>query len=178
VFTGIIEGIGRINAVEESQQGRRIHIALGTLAADGCDPGASVSVNGICLTVSERQGELAAFDLSAETLARSTAGAWRSGDAVNLERALALGQRLGGHLVGGHVDGVGRVLDRRSEGECLQLALELPEDGSVRVVEKGSVTVDGISLTVCQPDGRRFAEIYNARPEGNFHDEATRQPTA
>lgn len=143
MFTGIVEEQGRVRSLED----RRLAVECGTVTVDA-EPGSSVAVNGVCLSVVERSNEALAFDLSQETLSRSTLGALVPGDPVNLERPVTLVTRLGGHLVQGHVDGVGRVeaIDRDGESATLRLSLS---DGLARyVVEKGSVAVDGVSLTV------------------------------
>jgi riboflavin synthase len=154
MFTGIIEHIGQISAIEHEHHGSVLTIGLGPLVAD-TRLGDSIAVDGICLTVTRLDGSDARFDVSAETRRKTTLSSWHSGRKVNLERALAVGQRLGGHLVSGHVDGVGRLLDRHKEGDCERFTFVLPEDGSVRVVEKGSLTIDGVSLTTWDCRGSR-----------------------
>jgi riboflavin synthase len=124
------------------------------------EPGASVAVNGVCLTVVERAGREGghrlAFDLSPETLVRSTLGSVSAGDAVNLERPVTLMTRMGGHLVQGHVDGVGLVAEARDVEGGRELFVGLPQDLSRYVVEKGSIAVDGVSLTVTESGDGRF----------------------
>ncbi len=154
MFTGIIEHLGRLDAVEHGHQGSVLTIALGPLAA-GTRLGDSIAVDGICLTVTRLDGEAARFDASSETRRKTTLAGWQVGRTVNLERALTFGQRLGGHLVSGHVDGVGRLVERRKEGDSERFTVVLPDDGSVRVVEKGSLTIDGISLTTWDCRGAR-----------------------
>ena len=154
MFTGIIEHVGSLTAVDHSHQGSVLAIALGPLA-DGTRLGDSIAVDGVCLTVTRLDDGVARFDVSAETRRKTTLPGWNVGRTVNLERALALGQRLGGHLVSGHVDGVGRLLDRHKEGDSERFTFVLPDDGSVRVVEKGSITVDGVSLTTWDCRGAR-----------------------
>ena len=154
MFTGIIEHLGQLSAVEHAHQGSVLSIALGPLAA-GTALGDSIAVDGICLTVARLDGELARFDASSETRRKTTLAGWHPGRKVNLERALALGQRLGGHLVSGHVDGVGRLVERHKDGDSERFTFVLPEDGCVRVVEKGSLTIDGISLTTWDCRGAR-----------------------
>lgn len=156
VFTGIIEAIGRVQQVMARPQGARLTIDLAALAED-LRLGDSICCSGVCLTAVACENTLADFDVSAETLRRSTLGEWRAGTAINLERALRLGDRLGGHLVGGHIDGVGRLVERRREGDGERFTFCLPDGGSVRVVEKGSVAVDGISLTTWDCRGARFS---------------------
>jgi riboflavin synthase len=136
--------------------GRRLAIPLGPLAGDA-RLGDSIAVNGICLTIAALDGGTAQFDAGAETLRKTTLGEWQPGQTLNLEPALKVGDRLGGHLVAGHVDGVGRLLERRAEGGSQRYVFVLPEDGSVQVVEKGSVAIDGVSLTTWDCRGARFA---------------------
>ncbi|HET6748798.1 MAG TPA: riboflavin synthase [Actinomycetes bacterium] len=149
MFTGIVEGTGRVvtRAVAPGGAGARLEVEApwpaGTLAA-----GDSVAVDGCCLTVAAATPTGFAADLVAETLRRTALGRLAAGDRVNLERPLALGGRLGGHLVQGHVDGVARVLERQAAGEGRELRVELPEALARYVVEKGSIAVDGVSLTV------------------------------
>jgi riboflavin synthase len=120
--------------------------------------GESIACSGCCLTVAERGGGTVSFDAVPETLARTTLGSWRPGTRVNLERALALGDRLGGHLVQGHVDAVGEVLARAAEGQGVRLTLSLPVAIAPLVAEKGSIAVDGVSLTVARV-GRDRLEV-------------------
>jgi riboflavin synthase len=147
VFTGIVEELGTVSAVEDLGDSCRFRLR-GPVVTEGARHGDSIAVNGVCLTVVETaDGEFTA-DVMAETLKRSNLGALRPGSPVNLERPMALGGRLGGHLVQGHVDGTGSVL-RRDPGEHWEVVtISLPAQLSRYVVEKGSITVDGISLTV------------------------------
>jgi riboflavin synthase len=154
MFTGIIEGVTPILHINRTGSDAQLAIDLGPLAEDA-KLGDSISVNGVCLTIATLEQGVATFQAGAETLRKTTAGSWQPGLAVNLERALALGDRLGGHLVAGHVDGIGRIHERRSEGDSERFTILLPENGSVKVVEKGSVAVDGISLTTWDCRGRR-----------------------
>lgn len=155
MFTGIVEHVGAVAAVQPQGGGRRLRVDLGPLAADA-KLGDSICVSGACLTIAALAGALADFDLSAETLRKTTLGGLAAGARVNLERALAFGARLGGHLVSGHVDGVGRLLERRPEAGGERFTVLLPDEG-VRVVEKGSITVDGVSLTTWDCRGARFS---------------------
>jgi riboflavin synthase len=155
MFTGIIEHVGVVAAVTHAHEGSRLSVDLGPLVGDA-KPGDSIAVNGICLTIAALAGALAGFDVSAETRRRTTVAGWQAGRQVNLERALAFGQRLGGHLVSGHVDGVGRLLERRGEGDSGErFTFVLPDGGEVMVVEKGSLAIDGISLTTWDCRGAR-----------------------
>ena len=147
MFTGLVEDLGTIAAVTPVPSGMRLTVQS-VLPESDLFHGASIAVDGVCLTVvSLEQGRFTA-DVSDETLRRTTLGERRPGDPVNLERPLALGDRLGGHLVLGHVDGVGQIISREQVGEGVRVVLELPEGLPALVVEKGSVALDGISLTV------------------------------
>jgi riboflavin synthase len=148
VFTGLIEDIGRIAAVNPVDEGgTRLTVAT-RFADDDLGHGASIAVDGACLTVVGRDLDTFTADVSVETLERTTLGRRKPGDAVNLERPLALGERLGGHLVLGHVDGVGRIRSRDPAGDAQRFVVELPRSLLPFVVEKGSLALDGISLTV------------------------------
>jgi riboflavin synthase len=149
MFTGIVEGTGTVVALTAAPDGAaaRLEVQAPWLAGD-LAVGDSVAVDGCCLTVTAAAAGGFAADLVAETLRRTALGRLAAGARVNLERPLALGGRLGGHLVQGHVDGVGRVLDRRPVGEGEEVRVELPEGLARYVVEKGSIAVDGVSLTV------------------------------
>jgi riboflavin synthase len=154
MFTGIIEHVAELRACTHSGGDTALEIDLGPLA-DGTKVGDSISVSGACLTVATLAGAMARFQVSAETRRKTTIPGWQQGRAVNLERALSFGARLGGHLVSGHVDGVGRLQERRPEGMSERFTVVLPEDGSVQVVEKGSLALDGISLTCWDCRGSR-----------------------
>jgi len=156
MFTGIITHIGRIAAIDERDGGRRLEIR------DGLDPrrldvGASVAHSGICLTVTEKTAEGYAVYASPETLARTTMHHWQSGDRLNIEGSLRLGDELGGHLVFGHVDGIGRIAALERQGESWRLAIGLPPELRPLVAVKGSIAVDGISLTVNEVSRTGFA---------------------
>jgi riboflavin synthase len=149
MFTGIVEGTGTVAALAaaDDASGARLEVEAPFLAGE-LRPGESVAVNGCCLTVAQATAAGFAADLVAETLRRTALGGLAAGDLVNLERPMALGGRLGGHLVQGHVDGVARVLDRTAAGDGHEVRIELPAELERYVVEKGSVAVDGVSLTV------------------------------
>ena len=149
MFTGIITHLGRIAAVSDGDGdgGRRLEIAS-DLDLDGLAMGASVAHSGVCLTVADKSVSSYAAYASPETLSRTTMGSWKADDYVNLEGSLRLGDELGGHLVFGHVDGVGRITALASVGESWRLEIELPEALRPLVAVKGSISVDGISLTV------------------------------
>ena len=156
MFTGLVADVGVVERVVPRQGGARLTIRPRTLAVDEFVLGESVACSGACLTVVERGGGLVSFDAVPETLARTTIGTWRPGTKVNLERALALGDRLGGHLVQGHVDVVGEVMSRRAEGQGARLACSLPASIAPLVAEKGSIAIDGVSLTVATAGRDRF----------------------
>jgi riboflavin synthase len=149
MFTGIIEGTGAVAALAAAADGSgaRLEVEAPWLAGR-LALGESVAVNGCCVTVARATAAGFAADLVAETLRRTALGGLAAGDLVNLERPMALGGRLGGHLVQGHVDGVAKVLDRTRVGEGEEVRVELPARLERYVVEKGSVAVDGVSLTV------------------------------
>ncbi len=147
MFTGIIEGLGEIRGLERSGRGLKIRL-IPPFSAQELTLGESVAVNGVCLTVTHIDGQTATFDISPETISRTTLGGLKPGDRVNVERALRASDRLGGHIVSGHVDGVGRVLSRRSQGDFLFYEIQIPSELSRYVIQKGSIAIDGISLTV------------------------------
>ncbi len=155
MFTGIVQAVGRVVAASDHGQGLRLTLDAGNLDLTDVAIGDSIAANGVCLTVVALEGNRYQVDVSAETL-RCTTG-FRVGDAVNLEKALRLSDRLGGHLVSGHVDGVGRVTRFEPAGECHLLEVEAPEGLARYIAPKGSITIDGVSLTVNQVDGPRFA---------------------
>ena len=147
MFTGIVEELGRVVAVEHGAQSARLTVEGPLVAADAVH-GASIAVDGVCLTVVEHDGARFTVDVMAETLSRSALAAVRPGQAVNLERAMAADGRFGGHVVQGHVDGTGRVVAREPGDRWEVVTIALPPELSPYVVEKGSITVDGVSLTV------------------------------
>ena len=147
MFTGIVEELGAVVALERLPAAARLVVRAPLVTADA-RPGDSVAVNGVCLTVTRLDGNRFGADVMAETLTRSTLGARRAGDRVNLERAVAAGARLGGHLVQGHVDGTGTVLARTPADHWELLRIGLPAGLGRYVVAKGSIAVDGVSLTV------------------------------
>ena len=156
MFTGLIADVGTVERLAPSQGGARLVIRPASLEVGALVLGESVACSGACLTVVERGGGVAAFDAVPETLSRTTVGSWRPGTKVNLERALAVGDRLGGHIVAGHVDTVGEILQRVSEGQGARLTISLPAAIAALVAEKGSIAVDGISLTVARAHRDRF----------------------
>jgi riboflavin synthase len=161
MFTGIIEERGEVSSLA----GGRLTVACRTVTVDS-PIGASVAVNGTCLTVVDRGDDHLGFDLTDETLGRTALGRAQAGDPVNLERPVTLAARLGGHLVQGHVDGVGEVLSHEPEGDRgSRLRIRIPHDLRRYTVEKGSITVDGVSLTVAalHDDGVSIAVIPHTR---------------
>jgi len=155
VFTGIIEELGTVAGRDELADAARLAVR-GPLVAKGATPGESIAVNGVCLTVIDCDSEVFTADVMRETLDRSSLGALRPGDQVNLERPVTLNARLGGHLVQGHVDGVGVVVDRLPARHWEVVRISLPADLGRYVVAKGSIAVDGVSLTVVESTGDTF----------------------
>jgi riboflavin synthase len=154
MFTGIVTDVGRVASVADRGD-RRFVIATG-FDTSTVDIGASIACSGCCLTVVEKEQGRFSVDASGETLSVTTLGAWKEGTEVNLERALKLGDELGGHLVSGHVDGVGSVVSVKEEGASHRIVFEAPEPLARFIASKGSICVDGVSLTVNEVDGRRF----------------------
>jgi len=153
MFTGIIHHTGIIDSLDHFESGARLRFR--TTDDTPFVRGESVAVNGVCLTVLPEDG-LLVTDVSNETLARTTLGSLTNGARVNIERAMSLGDRLGGHLVQGHVDCVGALVSQKSEGEFAVYRWSVPAEYSELVVDKGSIAVDGVSLTVVEPDGASF----------------------
>ncbi|HHT9132522.1 MAG TPA: riboflavin synthase [Candidatus Tripitaka californicus] len=156
MFTGIIEHMGRVKELRRAGEGSLLVLELGAMTKE-VKPGESISVEGVCLTVTGLKGEQASFDVSQETLKRSTLGELRVGQGVNLERSLKVGERMGGHFVQGHVDGTGTIQKKEEHpGQCTMwftVSKELAEN----MIEKGSVAVDGISLTVVEVKDTSFS---------------------
>ena len=152
MFTGLVEEVGEVVSLENA----RLVAAARLVSADATD-GASIAVNGVCLTVVRRGDERLEFDLGPETLARTTLGDLAPGDPLNLERPLRLGGLVGGHLVQGHVDGVGVVTGMTRDGDSARLRVECPDETlAALLIPQGSVAVDGVSLTVAALDARAF----------------------
>jgi len=147
MFTGLVETLGRVARADLHDGGLRLALETGALAG-APERGESLAVNGCCLTVVDARAGACVLDVVPESLSRTTLGALRPGDPVNLERALTLAQRLGGHLVQGHVDGVAEILEVLPEGEGRRLVLALPPELERFVAAKGSIAIDGTSLTV------------------------------
>jgi riboflavin synthase len=162
MFTGLVEGLGTVKAVEKEVAGLRIVIAppasmVSESARDRCSLGDSVAINGCCLTVIEMTPDGWAFQAGTETLSKTNLGTFSVGDVVNLERSLPVDGRIGGHFVQGHVDGTGRVDAIDREGEWVKMAFRVPKPIARLMVPKGSVAVDGISLTVVTVDSDLFS---------------------
>lgn len=155
MFTGIIEELGTLRRAERGPVSARLHVEARTVLEDA-RLGESIAVNGVCLTVADFGTGRFTADVMAETLKRTNLGEVRPGERVNLERAMRLGERMGGHLVSGHVDGVGTVVGCEPEGVALVFRIQAPEGVMRYVIEKGSVAVDGISLTVVDHDRETF----------------------
>lgn len=156
MFTGIVTDIGRVREVRETDRDRRYEIET-AWNTDGIDLGASISHAGCCLTVTEKGADWFAVEVSNETLSKTTLGAWKTGDGVNLERAAKLGDEMGGHVVSGHVDGLGRVISITPEGGSHRMEVEAPAPLHRYIAAKGSITVDGVSLTVNAVEGQVFS---------------------
>ena len=169
MFTGLVSDVGRVAEMERGDGGARIVIEtaydVGTI-----DMGASIALSGACHTVVEMSPGRIAFDSSNETLARTTIGGWGVGRLVNLERSLTLGQELGGHIVSGHVDGVGEVTERRQDGDSWRFSFAAPKPLLRFIAEKGSIAVDGVSLTVngADDDGFHVAIIPHTLAHTSF----------
>lgn len=155
MFTGIVEEIGKVTGLRKMSAGQTLQINA-KLVAEDVNLGDSIAVNGVCLTVSGLTGSSFTADVMQETLDRSGLGLLRRGSAVNLERAMQVGGRLGGHMVTGHIDGQGTILSIIPEGNAVWYAIGAPEDIMGYVIRKGSVAVDGISLTVAEVNAGSF----------------------
>ena len=170
MFSGIIETTGTITKISPLAEGVRLSLRT-NLPTQEISLGESICTNGACLTVTAIEADQLSFDVSAESLRRTTLGALQVGDGVNLERSLRLEDRLSGHLVWGHVDGVGRVTSIQPEGDSFLYTFAIPVELSRYLVEKGSVAVDGISLTVfdCQPTAFTCAIIPHTHTVTTLH---------
>jgi riboflavin synthase len=154
MFTGLVESIGRVRSLD--RRGDAARLTLETPLAAGLSLGESLAVNGCCLTVTSADGDSACFDLLGETLARTNLGGLAPGARVNLERALRADGRFGGHFVQGHIDNTTEVLSAETKGADLNLIIALPEAGARYLIEKGSIAVNGVSLTVASLGEDRF----------------------
>jgi len=156
MFSGIVEALGRVAELRDEPPGctlvvREPRVAAETAVAD------SISVNGCCLTVVETDAETMAFQAGPETLARTNLGRLEVGSPVNLERALAVGDRLGGHFVSGHIDGTGELIERRDQGEWSDFHFSVSDELARQMASKGSIAVDGVSLTIVESERNRFS---------------------
>ena len=157
MFTGIVEGVGKVISLKEQRESWCLSLSLPFEDNSGLEAGASLAVNGCCLTFRENANEEGSFDLLDETLARTNLGTLKVGDLVNLERSMTANGRIGGHFVTGHIDVVGEVKIFEERGKNLYLRVSLPLEYSKYLVDKGSVSVDGCSLTVCEVEEDSFA---------------------
>jgi riboflavin synthase len=156
VFTGIIQAVGTIANMENRGGDMRLRIATGKLSLDDVALGDSIAVNGVCLTVVELPGDGFVADVSRETMTHTSLASLKTGSSVNLEKALTLATRLGGHLVSGHVDGLGEVVSRSDDARSVHFVIRAPDELAKYIAHKGSITIDGTSLTVNQVNGAEF----------------------
>ncbi len=156
MFTGIIQAVGTLAGTELRGGDMALHVHSGKLDMQDVQLGDSIATNGVCLTVIALPGDGFVADVSRETLAHTTLGDQSPGSLLNLEKALTLNTRLGGHLVSGHVDGIGRILERRDDARSVRLRIDAPKELSRYIAHKGSICVDGVSLTVNAVQGSQF----------------------
>jgi riboflavin synthase len=156
MFTGIVQGVGTVREIVPRDGDVTIVFDTGDVTLDDVPTGGSIAVNGVCLTATSRDGASFAADVSRETLSLTTLGRWRVGTRVNVEKALLAGQALGGHYVTGHVDGLGEVVSRHDDARSVRMAFRVPAELARYVARKGSICIDGVSLTVNGVDGDRF----------------------
>ncbi|MEA3413500.1 MAG: riboflavin synthase [Pseudomonadota bacterium] len=156
MFTGIVEAVGRIGAVEPKGEDTRVRVEAGKLDLCAAVLGDSIAVNGVCLTVTSMHAGGFWVDVSGETLSKTTFGDLKPGSKVNLEQALTPQSRLGGHLVSGHVDGIGKVVSRQPDGRSVRFAVTVPDALAHYIATKGAVCLDGVSLTVNRVEGNGF----------------------
>lgn len=156
MFTGLVESLATVTDIVSEPPGILLSIDAGALA-DGAEVGDSIAVNGCCLTVVRTSGKAISFQAGEETLSRTNLGRLRPGDFVNLERSLILGDRLGGHLVTGHIDELGTLAERRDEGDWSLLWFRSSRELMRQIAQKGSIAVDGVSLTVIAAEAERFS---------------------
>ncbi|MFZ9010269.1 MAG: riboflavin synthase [Anaerohalosphaeraceae bacterium] len=170
MFTGIIETVGIIKQVQPSGNQMRLSIDLNRIA-DGTRLGDSIAVNGVCLTISHLNGTMAQFDVSTETIEKTTLTKLKNGSVVNLERAMSAQGRFGGHIVQGHVDGLGKIAAVQKQADYAQFRFEVPKELLAQVVLKGSIAVDGVSVTVAKLDAAGFevAVIPTTLKETTWH---------
>ena len=156
MFTGLIESVGTIRSVQRRGTSATLSVELGSLT-ENMQLGDSVAVNGVCLTVTQFTNQVGQFDVSQETLSNTNIGSLRPASKVNLERALQLGARLGGHMVQGHVDGVGQVSGLKQEQDFMRISFHVPDNLLIQIVPKGSVAINGVSLTVADRNQKGFS---------------------
>ena len=156
MFTGIVQGVGTVRAIEPRGGDVTIVIDTGAVSLADIELGGSIAVSGVCLTATQHTSSSFAADVSRETLALTTLGGWVAGTKVNLEKALLAGQALGGHYVTGHVDGVGQVVSRHDDARSVRMEFVVPRELARYVARKGSICIDGVSLTVNGAAGDRF----------------------
>lgn len=157
MFTGIVEDIGTVSGIKRKQKESVFTFVVNKIDIREVELGESIAVNGACLTVTSLGKNTFTVDASQETLSKTNLGKLRKGSRVNLERSLRAGGKLGGHIVNGHVDGVGRALSKKKRGDSIELRFSVPDPLAKYIVEKGSVAVDGVSLTVNEVIGVEFA---------------------
>lgn len=157
MFTGIILAIGKISSIQPKGGDCRLSIDTGKLSLIDCALGDSIAVNGVCLTAVELGEHYFSADVSNETLSRTSLKSAKPGASVNLELALTPSTRLGGHIVSGHVDGIGKVLEKMPDGRSIRFKFKAPDNLAKYIAEKGSICIDGISLTVNSVDGATFS---------------------
>lgn len=158
MFTGIVENVGKVEFLEEETEAWTLRLSLPFDTGDGLEAGASLSVNGCCLTLRESSdGSKASFDLLDETLDRTNLSGFKKGTLVNIERSLPANGRVGGHFVTGHVDALGQIMVFEERGKNLYLQIRVPPGCEQYLVDKGCIAVDGCSLTVCDVEGESFA---------------------
>lgn len=156
MFTGIITAVGSVASIERSSDDARIVLRAGKMSMQDVSLGDSIAVNGVCLTVIENNTTSFAADVSVETLSCTTLGELTTASKVNLEKALLPSMRLGGHFVSGHVDGVGVIVERKSDARSERFLIQSPDNLRKYIAQKGSICIDGISLTVNSVDGNKF----------------------
>ena len=156
MFTGIVQGVGTVRAIEPRGGDVTIVLDTGNVALDGIELGSSIAVSGVCLTATRFDRSSFAADVSRETLSLTTLGQCQAGSRVNLEKALVAGQALGGHYVTGHVDGIGEVVSRQTDARSVRMEFRVPHELARYVARKGSICIDGVSLTVNGAQGDRF----------------------
>ena len=162
MFTGIIQALGRLESIDVDAAGCRLEIDISALNGQNINLGDSIAVNGVCLTVVEYAQGRASFDVSVESLSKTCIENWKPGDELNLETALTLQTPLGGHIVTGHVDGIGEVVEREDAGDAIRMVFRVPSSLGRYIAQKGSVCIDGVSLTTNEllednVDGTTFA---------------------